>query len=83
MLFILNNCNSHIYFIALRPKRSSLVSENRPGHFFYHSPAPVNVHQMCIRIYIFNFKKQTNKINKNTKKARETKEEKGYLRKTD
>ena len=32
---------------------------------------------MCIRIYIFNFKKQTKKKkNKNTKKAKETKEEK-------
>ena len=33
---------------------------------------------MCIKIYIFNFKKQTNKQkeNKNTEKAKETKEEK-------
>ena len=37
--------------------------------------------RMCIKIYVFNFKKQTNKPkkqkqNKNTKKAKETKEEK-------
>ena len=64
MLFVLNNCNCHIYFIALRPKRSSLVSENRPGHFFIIHPHS----QMCIRTYIFNFKKQTSKINKNKKK---------------
>ena len=48
---------------------------------------------MCIRIYIFDFKKQTNKQakkthtqknkNKNTKKAKETKEEKKYFRKID
>ena len=31
---------------------------------------------MCIRIYIFNFKKQTTKKNKNTKKEKENKEEK-------
>ena len=38
---------------------------------YTHSP-------MCIKIYIFNFKKQTNKQkeNKNTEKAKETKEEK-------
>ena len=31
--------------------------------------------QMCIRIFFFNFKKQTNKQKKNTKKANKTKEE--------
>ena len=32
---------------------------------------------MCIRIYVFNFKKKLkSKKNKNTKKAKETKEEK-------
>ena len=47
--------------------------------------------RICIRIYIFNFKKQTNKQkkkqktkqNKNTKKEKETKEKKEYLQKID
>ena len=82
MLFILNNCNSHIYFIALQGQKEVVLFPkiDRVTFFIIH-PRPHS--QMCIRIYIFNFKKQTNKINKNTKKARETKEEKGYLRKTD
>ena len=61
--------------IVLRPKKSSLVSGNRLGEkiFITHHPHS----RMCIRIYIFNFKKQTNKQkNKQEyKKAKETKEE--------
>ena len=45
----------------LRPNKSSHVSGNRPG--------------MCIRIYIFNFKNQRNKQEKQEyKKANEAKE---------
>ena len=39
--------------------------------------SPTHPHsRICIRICIFNFKKQTSKKNRNTKKAKEAKEEK-------
>ena len=48
----------------IRPKKSSLVSGNRPGeNFFYHLTA--HICQICMMIFIFCFKKthtQTNKI---------------------
>ena len=58
--------------IEIRPKKSSLVSENQPVKF-YHSPARI---VQCVSEYIFQFQK-TNKQakNKNTKKEKETKEE--------
>ena len=54
-------------------EKSSLVSVNQPGEIFFISYCPHS--WMCIRIYVFNFKKQTNKKKKQEyKKAKETKE---------
>ena len=44
--------------MLFRPKKSSLVSGNRPGeNFSYHLPARIS--RMCMRIYIFCLKKNT------------------------
>ena len=54
----------------LRPKKISLFSGNRPEITHPHS-------QMCVRLYIFSFKKKSNKQTKTRiKKVKETKEEK-------
>ena len=54
-------------------EKSSLVSVNQPGEIFFITYRPHS--WMCIRIYVFNFKKQTNKKKKQEyKKAKETKE---------
>ena len=67
--------------VVLRPKKSSLLSGNRPGEKLLTHPHS----QIWIRIYVFNFKKQAKKErkNKNTKKEKETKEKREYLRKID
>ena len=67
-------------FPSGKKRQNSLVSGNSPGEFFL---SLTRLHsRMCIRIYIFNFKK-TKKQNKNNtkqsktrsqKKAKETKE---------
>ena len=58
-------------FLKSEAKKSSLVLGNRPGESFF-------ITQMCIRRYIFIFKKhQTNKQTKQgLKKAKEPKKEK-------
>ena len=55
-------------------KESSFVSGNQPGENFFILTRSQS--RMYIRIYIFNFKKQTNKQtkNKNTKIEKETKD---------
>ena len=55
--------------VVLRPKKSSLLSGNRPGEKLLTRPHS----QIWIRIYVFNFKKQAKKErkNKNTKKEKE------------
>ena len=56
------------YFLG---QKKSLFSGNQPGENSLTRPHS----RIYIRIYIFNFKKQTNKQqNKKTKKAKETKE---------
>ena len=63
------------YLKVLGQKNSSLASGNRPDKNFLSLTRPFN--QMCIRICIFNFKKQqTNKKEQELKKAKETKEKK-------
>ena len=61
---------------TLGPKKSGLVSGNRPGENFFipHPPAWLNVYQ---NMY-FQFKKAKKQTNKKTRrqKAKETKEEK-------
>ena len=57
---------------AVRLKKSSLVSGNGLGEHFLSAIRPLN--RVCIRIHIFNFKKQTAE-KKEPKKAKETKEE--------
>ena len=44
----------------LRPKKSSIVSGNRPGEKLLTRPHS----EMCIRIYVFNFKKTSKKRKK-------------------
>ena len=56
----------------LRQKESSLVSGNRPSENFLSLTRPHS--RICIRIYNFNFKKQTKKQKK--KKIKRRKEEK-------
>ena len=70
----------YLWFYILRPKRVVLFPEIAWIKSFLSLTCPHS--RMCIRIYILNFKKQTNKQNnnnnkknKNTKKAKETKEE--------
>ena len=69
----------YLWFYILRPKRVVLFPEIAWIKIFLSLTRPHS--RMCIRIYILNFKKQTNKQknnkkkNKNTKKAKETKEE--------
>ena len=59
----------------IRHKKVVLFPEIDRVKFFSSLTRPHS--RMCIRIHVFNFKKQTNKPkNKNTKKAKETKEEK-------
>ena len=60
---------------ALRPKKVVLFPEKRRVKYFLSLTCPHS--RMCIRIHIVNFKKETYKQkNKNTKKVKETKEEK-------
>ena len=55
-------------------KKSNLVSENRPDENSLITHRPHSL--MCIRIYIFNFKKQTNEQKKQKKTRRQNKLEK-------
>ena len=69
------NTNLFLYPYVCWAKKSRLVSGNQLGEFFLKLTRSHS--RMCIRIYVFNFKKQTNKQkNKNTIKARQTEQEK-------
>ena len=71
----MTNTNLFLYPYVCWAKKSRLVSGNQLGEFFLKLTRSHS--RMCIRIYVFNFKKQTNKQkNKNTIKARETEQEK-------
>ena len=77
-----------IYFLLIRPKikrkKIILVSRNRPGEFFLMNLRPHS--RMCMRLYIFKFKKQqtnNNKKNKNQKKQKKLMKKREYLRKID
>ena len=67
---------------ALGQKKSSLISGNRPGETFLLFTRLYS--GMCIRIYLFNFKKQTNnKKTQESKKQKKLKKKREYLRKID
>ena len=68
----------HLGFFNVRSQKSSLVSGNRPGEIFLSLTRPHS--RMCIRIYIFNLKKQ--KI-KNQKKQKKLMKKREYLRRID
>ena len=53
-----------IHQYTARPKKSSLVSGNRLGDLSLTRPH----NRMCIRMHIFNFKKQTSKKKKKKEK---------------
>ena len=62
----------HFELNVTRPKKVALFPEIGQVKNFLSLTRP----HRRVRIYNFNFKKQTKKTNKNTKKAKETKEEK-------
>ena len=75
-------CLKHAFCYLFEVKKSILVSENRAGENFLSFTCPYS--QMCIRIYIFNFKKQRNeqKNKENEKKKKKLKKKNIYIRKT-
>ena len=68
----------------VRPKKTSLVSANRPGkNFLYHSLARLIQCASEYTFVILKNNKQTTTKNKNKKKQKKLKKKREYLRKID